>query len=140
MNRQQGMTLIELLIVLVIMSLLIGIAYPAYTSHVQGARRADCSGALMGLSSAMERYFTQNNSYLGATLSGTNAIFSDQCPTDGSRVMYNLAITNLTATTYTVTATPVAGGPQVKDSCGTLSLTQTGFKSSSGGSIEKCWK
>ena len=140
MNRQRGMTLIELLIVLVIIAVLVGFAYPAYTNHLQGARRADCTGALMGLSSAMERYFTQNNSYLGATLSGANAIFSDQCPTDGSRAMYNLAITNLTATTYTVTATPVAGGPQAKDTCGTLSLTQTGFKSSSGGGIQKCWK
>ena len=140
MNRQQGMTLIELLIVLVIISALVGFAYPSYTKHVQGARRADCSGALMGLSSAMERYFTQNNSYLGATLSGANPIYPDQCPTDGSRVMYNLAITNLTATTYTVTATPVAGGPQANDNCGTLSLTQTGVKSASGGSIDKCWK
>ena len=140
MNRQQGMTLIELLIVLVVISLLVGFAYPAYTNHLQGARRADCSGALMGLSSAMERYFTQNNSYVGATLSGANAIFPGQCPTDGGRATYNLAITNLTATTYTVTATPVAGGPQATDTCGTLSLTQTALKSASGGSLETCWK
>ena len=140
MKRQQGMTLIELLIVLVVISVLVGFAYPSYTKHVQGARRADCAGALMGLSGAMERYFTQNNSYVGATVSGANAIFTDQCPTDGGSATYDLAITNLAATTFTVTATPVAGGPQAKDACGTLSLTQTGVKSASGGSIDKCWK
>ena len=75
MNRQQGMTLIELLIVLVVISILVGVAYPSYTHKVREARRADCQATLMGLSSAMERYFTQNNTYVGATLSGANSIY-----------------------------------------------------------------
>ncbi|MDX1697351.1 MAG: type IV pilin protein [Thiohalobacterales bacterium] len=138
MNRQQGMTLVELLVVLVVISLLVGIAYPSYSNQVRQTRRADCEGTLMALSSAMERYFTQNNTYAGATLSGANAIFPGQCPIDGGTAFYNLAITNLTATTYTVTATPA--GSQTKDSCGTLSLTQTGLKAASGGTIDQCWK
>lgn len=138
MNRQQGMTLVELLIVLVVVSILVGVAYPSYTKQVRDTRRADCAGALMGLSSAMERWFTQNNTYLGATLTPPNEIYPDQCPIDGGRAYYDLAITNLTATTYTVTATPQ--GPQTKDSCATLSLTQTGVKAASGGSIDDCWK
>jgi type IV pilus assembly protein PilE len=134
------MTLIELMIVIVIIALLASIAYPSYSNHIRNARRADCAGSLMGLANAMERYFTENNTYVGATLAGANAIYPNSCPTDGGTATYNLAITNLTATTYTVTATPVAGGPQASDGCGTLSVTQAGLKAASGGTVAKCWK
>jgi type IV pilus assembly protein PilE len=94
----------------------------------------------MGLANAMERYFTENNTYAGASLAGANPIYPATCPIDGGDATYNLAITNLTATTYTLTATPIAGGPQAKDACGTLSLTQTGQKGATGGTVSKCWK
>jgi type IV pilus assembly protein PilE len=129
MKRQQGMTLIELLIVVVIVAILAAVAYPSYTRQVQQSRRAECAGTLMGLGNAM-----------GATLAGANAIYPGTCPIDGGTATYNLAITNLTATTYTVTATPIAGGPQASDTCGTLSLTQTGQKGATGGTVNTCWR
>jgi type IV pilus assembly protein PilE len=141
MKKQRGMTLIELMIVIVIIAVLASIAYPSYSNHVRKTRRAECAGALMSLANAMERYFTVNNTYATASLSGTTPVFpTSTCPVDGSNpTTYTLALTNLTATTYTLTATPITTSPQAKDSCKVLSITQTGQKGATGGTVSKCW-
>ncbi|WP_323847382.1 type IV pilin protein [Microbulbifer magnicolonia] len=122
MNKQRGFTLIELMIVVAIVAILAGIAWPSYQEHVRSAKRADAQGALMGLAQAMERHFTQNGTYIGADDgSGVPTIFASEAPLDGSNKVYNLVI-NPTATSYTLTA--VAKNGQVGD--GNLQLSSSG--------------
>ena len=64
----RGFTLIEVMIVVVIISILAAIAYPAYQSQLQQSRRIDAQTALLELAQYMERYYTTNGSYTGATL------------------------------------------------------------------------
>jgi type IV pilus assembly protein PilE len=138
MKQQKGITLIELMIVVAIIGILVSVAYPAYTQQVQKSRRADCTGALAGLANAMERYFTANNTYVGASLgNATGNIYPAVCPIDGGTPFYNLAITATTVTSYTLRATPV--GPQASDKCASLTLNQLGLKGSTGASVAECW-
>jgi type IV pilus assembly protein PilE len=142
MENRNGFTLIELMIAVAIISILAAIGYPSYQDNVRKSRRADCEGALVGFAGAMERYFTTNNTYLGAGPSGANTgaptIYSTQCPVDGGTATYNLTIQAATASTYTLQAAPV--NAQTGDSCGTLTLNQANVKTASGGSVAECWQ
>ncbi|MFI3186333.1 MAG: prepilin-type N-terminal cleavage/methylation domain-containing protein, partial [Methylococcaceae bacterium] len=57
-QSQAGFTLIELMVTVAIVGILAAIAYPSYQDSVRKSRRADASGALLGLANAMERHFT----------------------------------------------------------------------------------
>jgi len=142
MRNQTGFSLIELMIALAIVSILVAIGYPSYRDSVEKSRRADCEGALVGFSGAMERYFTTNSTYLGAAAgpadTGAPTIYPTQCPVDGGTASYNLTIQAATATTYTLQAAPV--NAQAGDDCGTLRLTQANVKSATGGTVAECWE
>jgi len=130
-RASKGFTLVELLIVVVIISLLAMVAIPSYNVSVSKARRADAQSSLSGLSGAMERYFTENGTYIGAagtvgtpTSTGAPWIFHTQTPVDGSVKFYNLTIHAATAGSYTLRATPIGG--HVGD--GYLELASTGVE------------
>lgn len=123
-----GFTLIELMIVMVIIGILGAIAYPAYSSHLQKSRRVDAQTALLELAQYMERYYTTNGSYVGAVLPFTAS------PKDDATKYYNLSVSGLAADSYTLTGAPT--GTQASDSCGTLTLSQTGAKTPT---TSGCW-
>jgi type IV pilus assembly protein PilE len=135
---QYGFTLIELMITVAIVGILASIAIPSYQGSVMKSRRADAQGALLGFANAMERYFTVNNKYTGAAVGGGNTgvptIFSVTSPVDGGTPYYNLTISAATASSYTLSAAPI--GFQASDTCGTLTITQTGAKSPT---TTGCW-
>lgn len=128
----RGITLIELMIVVAIIGILAAIAYPSYQEYVIRARRADAQGALEGLAAAMERHYTQNGTYSGASADDGNlpqppTIYASQSPVDGGAAVYNLLITAANDTTYTAEARPVAGG--INDGDGNLRINSLGQRS-----------
>lgn len=128
MKKQSGFTLIELMIVVAIVAILAGIAWPSYQNQVRTSNRSDAQGALLGLAQAMERHFTQNGTYAEAATGGGDtgapAIFPTESPLDGGNKTYNLRITAADATSYTLEAQPK--GRQAGD--GNLQLTSSGQK------------
>jgi len=145
MKRQYGFSLIELMVAVAIVGIIAAFAYPSYLEQVRKTRRADCSGALLGLANAMERSFTVNSTYLGVGTVGGNTgaptIYAATCPVDGGTPTYNLTIQAVSASTFTLQAAPI--GAQVNDKCGSLTLTNTGLKSVTGQQAgltwENCW-
>lgn len=132
-KRQNGVTLMELMIVVVIISILAAVAYPSYQDHVTRSRRSDGKSALMASSQAMERFYTENNTYVGATL-GTTGIY----PATSSEGFYSLALSNQAANTFTITATPA--GSHTDTACGNFTYTQAGVRGVSGSAgVELCW-
>ncbi|WP_413664311.1 type IV pilin protein [Microbulbifer sp. CNSA002] len=110
MKNHGGFSLIELLIVIGIVGIIAGLAWPAYQSHILTSNRADAQGALMGLAQAMEQHFTQNGSYTGAADGGADigapAIFPTEAPLDNSNKTYDLTIQAANDSSYTIRATP----------------------------------
>lgn len=143
----KGFSLIELMIVVAIVSILASVAIPSYQSHVRDTRRADGGAVLMQARQAMERYYSKNYTYVGATLgAAAGDTFSNQAPIDGGTVYYNLTLDAATATTFQITA--AAAGAQASDECGSLAINQAGQKGAKGAlpaatssaDVQQCWR
>ena len=136
MKRNKGFSLLELMIAVAIVGIIASIAYPAYQEYVREARRSDAKAVLIEMSQWMEREYTVNGRYTNAS-NAAPSLPVVKSPKDGTDVVYNLGVV-ATSNTFTLTATPAAGGPQAGDDCGNLSITQTGAKSASGTATD-CW-
>jgi len=140
-SSQRGFTLVELMVVVAIVAILAGIAYPIYTEQVARGRRADAQSGLFELAQFMERYYTTNNSYTtGGDGDGPPALPFTQTPKTGAAKYYNLSVRNAAANDllqdyYIVQAAP--SGAQTGDRCGTMTLDSRGVK---GASETDCWR
>lgn len=131
MHKQRGFTLIELLIVVAILGTLAAIAVPIYSNYMASAYRSAAKAALVEGAQNMERLYTRANSYTGASVGNPAGGDQIQQWTEGSK--YQLTIQAVTATTYTLRATPQF----TEGKCGYLEITQAGAQSSETGS--DCW-
>jgi len=123
------------MITVAIVGILAAIAIPSYLSTVQQSRRSDATSALAGAAGQMERYFTERGTYATATLGSTS---TSVYPSTSQNGYYNLSLTNLTATSYTLNATPT--GYQAGDPCGTYTYTDQGVKGVTGSpGVSNCW-
>ena len=142
LRQQKGFTLIELMIVVAIVGIIAAIAIPSYNESSAKAKRRDAQAALMGLASAMERFYTQGSTYAGTAGAGDAPIASlypSQAPLDGGQKYYNLTITGEDADSYTLSAVPIAGGSMAGDRCGTMTMAETGAKGDGDASAD-CWQ
>ena len=138
--QKKGFTLIEVMMVVLIVSILAMIAYPSYQQYVTRARRSDGQHALLDLAARMERYYSQQNTYVGATLgAGANSdvLAGNQSP-EG---WYILSIQAQSAGAYTLLATPQGAQATTDTQCVNLSINSIGQKGFSGatGNLQQCW-
>lgn len=122
-RRMRGMTLIELMVVVVIIGILAAIAYPSYQEQVRKTRRADGKAMLMETAQQLERCYTRFASYADGGCG-----VGDGDDVDSAEGYYVVSVSSAAAT-FTLNAEPQ--GDQTNDTkCGVLRLTSTGLQGS----------
>lgn len=131
-RNMQGYTLVELMLVVTVIGILAAIVYPNYQEYVMRSNRTEGQALLNDAAARQERYYAQNNTYADTTAKLGYA--SDQSPNR----LYTLAISNTSASAYTLTATPA----RTDAKCGNLILNEKGTKSvsASGTEAADCFK
>lgn len=115
---KRGFSLMELLVAIAIVAILATIAIASYRSYALKANRTDAYRTLLAIQLAEEKYRMNSATY------GTLAqVWNSVAVTPSG--FYQLSISNLSGTTYTITAT--AQGTQSVDaedgtSCATITL------------------
>ena len=94
MRIRNGFTLIELMNAVAVIGILIGLALPAYTDYVKRGKLVEGTSALSDGRVKMEQFFQDNRTYVGG-------------PSPANTANFTYASSNLTATTYTLTATGI---------------------------------
>ena len=136
-RRQQGFTLIEVMIVVAIVGILSAIAYPSYTEYIRRGHRADARAGLLQAQQYLERASTATGVY--PTTLPTALTWSGDT-TKRYDIAFQAGNTNAA---YTLTATPK--GAQAGDKCGTYTLSNTGVRGAAGkksgdsGYNPDCW-
>ena len=132
-RRTHGFTLIELMIVIVVVGILAAIAFPSYENYVLRAGRTDAKSSLLNHAQALDRCFTQLNTYVESTAANTCPVI----PATSAEGRYTLARTDPNAATaYTLEARPT--GRQDRDTrCTLFRLTHTGVRTSAPNT--DCW-
>lgn len=141
--RQQGFTLVELMIVVVIIAVLSAIVYPSYVSHMVRTKRVAAEGCLSEYANFMERFYSTNLRYDKDADGDAIALPALQCAANsqtGGYYKYAFATGSPTAAAYELEATPQGAQATADAACGALSLTQAGTKAITGTStVSDCW-
>ncbi|MCX7058543.1 MAG: type IV pilin protein [Proteobacteria bacterium] len=140
MNRQSGMTLIELLVTLAIVAILSSLAISSYRSYTLRANRIEAETVLMKVQVAEEKFFLQNNTYTTTLATAPPAGLGIAATTPSG--YYTLAIaagtTGSITTSYAVTATATGAQTHDKTACLTLAINDQGQQTPAPSS--DCWK
>jgi type IV pilus assembly protein PilE len=122
----RGFSLIELMITLSVIGVLAKLSISSYTQNSFKANRAEAHTQILMIQSVYESIYSQTNRYPAANTLPPSASIP-------STAHYSYA-TTLTATGYTITATPT--GNQVNDTtCPSITLDSTGNQ----GPSNLCW-
>ena len=132
-RQMRGITLIELMIVIVVLALLVAIGYPNYRQFAARAKRTEAKAALLMIAQNQERFYLQNNTYttdmsqLGFANAGCNITDSDS---------YSVCVTAADANDFTATATYQNADAEA-GRCQTFNIDGRGGKTSA--PLADCW-
>jgi type IV pilus assembly protein PilE len=160
-RKALGFTLIELMITVVIVAILASIAIPSYTSYVLRSHRTEAKTVLLTMASMEERYLSTNGKYssLASDLGygGATDLTNASLTVGSGYYQVSMPANTLTASAapttavpagvpaaFTLTAVPVPGNTQVKDTaCASFTVTSTGARtalnSANADNTPTCW-
>jgi type IV pilus assembly protein PilE len=137
MRREQGFSLIELMIVVAIIIILATIAIPSYRRYVVRSHRTEAQRALLDLAAREERYFYTNNKYAGSLSDLASA-----STVDGNNYSLSIDPAVAASTDYSLTATAIGQQQRDDQDCQTLSLNRAGSRTATGAAPNAsatCW-
>ncbi len=94
MKSQNGFTLVELMIVVVIVGILAAVAVPAYGNYSIRGKIPDATSNLAAKRVQMEQYFQDNHTYVGGTACNNDATssryFTFSCPVAATATAFTI--------------------------------------------------
>ena len=131
--KNQGFSLIELMIVVAIIGIIAGIALPGYADYVRRGKATEATSTLGDLKIKMEQYFQDNRTYENA-----GGLVAPCAPPVGAVKFFAFACTAQTATTFTLEATPLSNADMTGFK---YTINESGAKTStySGSALRNCW-
>lgn len=136
MRTMQGITLIELMIVVVIISVLAVIAYPNYREFVARAKRNEARAALLQIATNQERFYLQNNEY---TCAMTRLGFSADADFVTDSGSYRVNVTACDANNFEAQADYINADAVEAGKCATFLINGRNVKSSLPNPPGDCW-
>lgn len=136
-SRNRGVTLMELMTVMVIIGILSAIAIPSYRGYTIRANRSDGKAAAFAMAGALERCFTRFNAYNNAGCS----VVTTNVPSTEGKYLVSAAFPVVVPAGSQFTVSAVPQGTQASDTgCGTLGITQANVRSKTGTqTVSECW-
>lgn len=132
-RKLQGVTLVELMIVVVIISILAAIAYPSYRQYIAKAKRNEAMAALLKIATLQERWYLQNNTY---TTNMTNLGFNGTNNVPSDTGTYIIRIVSADANTFVADANYQSSDVE-STKCDVFTINGSGIKGSS--PATDCW-
>ena len=144
MNKQRGITLVELMTVLVVIGILTTIAIPSYRGFLLRSQRADATTTLLRVQAAQEKFFVQNNSYADDLASAPPAGLGIPAISPAGYFALRVELID-EGSGFRVIANPRPGGGQSDDTrCADFIVDQNGVKTardvSGTDSSRECWR
>jgi len=132
-QRMRGITLMELMIVVVIVGILAAIAYPNYRDFAARAKRNEAKAALLMIATNQERFYLNNQVYTDDMTRLGFAVSDDFVTETGS---YQIDVAGANASTYTATATYLKADNEA-GKCASFTIQPNGDKASA--PLADCW-
>ena len=146
--KNEGFSLIELLVTISILGILAAIAIPAYQGYKIGATRQEATTNLQGLSLCLQQYYAENAAYTPAlnttytwtmdingnitthTLTDWLTCFNPQKASGGQVNKYTYQVIATQSSNFTATATPDKSPVYISatNNDGNLTIDNTGKK------------
>ncbi len=137
LKKNSGFTLTEVLIVVAIIGIITGVAYPSYLDSVRKARRTDATAALQDAAGLQEKQYFQFNQY--------SSNVSDVGGSASEEGFYTISVDHPCGDTSCFRMIATAMGAQASDQdCLVFTLDNTraklSFSDSAGGTqTAECW-
>jgi type IV pilus assembly protein PilE len=152
----RGFSLVELMVAVAVVAILSAIAIPSYSAYVIRGQRAAAKAVLLQTAQAMERYYTQNGSYVTTAglfplnpVGGTATCVA-LAPMDSNTTTYCISGAATASRGYVLSATPCGAGgcPAAANqgyqdaACNVLTIDNTGLKAVVGATstADQCWQ
>lgn len=137
----RGITLLELLVVLVLVAIVASLALPAFRQQMMRVHRTEAIIALLELQNAEEKYFLRHNAYTSELSAAPPIGLGLATASSSNRYLLSIALA-LDGQSFIATATATPGGAQAEDhECLAFSIDARGRRAVSGTRDARyCWK
>lgn len=125
-RKMQGITLLELMIVVIIVGILAAVAYPNYRNFTARAKRNEAKAALLKIATNQERFYLNNNVY---TLDMTQLGFSASDNVESDSGAYTIDVGTADSNNFTATADYIPSDDE-ENKCNIFQIDARGTRTS----------